>query len=337
MKHSALVIKIGIVAILLFPYLPLTAKKHCYNGQNTSTNSLYDDTNEDHWDEWCNEKGPISKEEFEDEDCDFDCEDECYPKKRRRFSCCTGPTGCGGDCCLEPLCDPCCPDIEELCPPECPPGPRGPRGTRGPRGRRGRDARNCSRVGEVTFTSFDMTTKQTKQVPFFTVYDVTPQIALRAWPLAPCSVDPVSLSFAIPKDFDHDGETRLELHFLVQKSHQADPLQNKQITVRVQGDFIGQENNLGTIFPFSIEKNVCIDEPTSLGCEKLRHYRVSIPLNTNLIEGQDFAILAIDRVFDYSCSTASTIIDTLTGAFCDYPYPVYLAGATFSYHRSCEK
>jgi hypothetical protein len=200
-------------------------------------------------------------------------------------------------------------------------GPTGPKGDTGPTGPQGKD---CAKFGELSFTPFEMTKKDKGHVPFFEVYDCEPAIAIRGWSMRPSyeTQEPISLYFEVPKDFDYRGTVAVDLHLLVQRQGN-EPQRNKKLAIRLRSDFKGSAQDLGSVFADCIDKEIYIDEPLrEFTGNKLKHYRVTIPLRASLIDPQDLVVLVLDR--------AACGIDSVEG---EYRGDVYLAGASFRYTR----
>ncbi len=217
-------------------------------------------------------------------------------------------------------------------------GPRGAAGVTGPKGATGAtgpSGKSCGGMGELAFTPFDMTTQDDHSAPFFKVYDTHPAIALRGWPMKPSfeGQNPISLYFEVPKDFDHQGKTELDLHIVVPRTgddhNDLEHVRNKKLKIRIRSDFKGNAQNLGCWFEDCVTECIKIEEPLpGLDCKKLRHYRVTVPLNSNHIDPQDLAILVIDRD---NCDGKKP-----HSRGKEYCKDVYLVGASFRYARKCE-
>ena len=219
-------------------------------------------------------------------------------------------------------------------------GPKGDTGLRGTTGVTGPSGKGCGKIGELAFTPFDMTTSDDSISSFFKVYDTQPEIALRGWPMKPSSEvqNPISLYFEVPKDLDNHGKTELDLHIVVTKTGDQ-PVTfggknmlcpEKNVKIRVRSDFKGNAQNIGCWFDDCETACVEIEEPSlTEKCQKLRHYRVTVPLKSKHICPQDLAILVIDRD---SCDDKTSH----GSGEKEYSQDVYLVGASFRYTRSCD-
>ncbi len=204
-------------------------------------------------------------------------------------------------------------------------GETGPTGATGATGACGLSA---SSNGELVFTPFDMTSAYgTQPTEFDRLYLTWPSIVIRGWAMRHSSNTqyPIGLYFEIPKDYDHTGYAEIDLQILVAQTS-SEPIRNKNITIRVRSDFKNNAQDLGCNFIGSISKTFKpIDEPSRVESgQKLRNYRVTIPLDSSQIDPQDLAILAFDRV---ACDSSQGMNDQ------EYEPDVYLAGVTLRYKR----
>ena len=167
--------------------------------------------------------------------------------------------------------------------------------------------------------------KKSELAAFLNVYDSQPPVALRGWPMKKSTLEqePISLYFEIPKDFEYKGDAEVDLHLLVANTSEY-PVTNKKINVRVRADYKGDTQDLGSCFMESKEKHVTIEEPhLALNCKRLKHYRVTVPLDTSKIDAQDLALFIFDR----------HSLNPEFGNASEYDADIYLAGVTFRYKR----
>jgi hypothetical protein len=208
-------------------------------------------------------------------------------------------------------------------------GPQGERGHRGATGATGPSGRGCCKVGELAFTPFDMTTCEEPLAPFVKIYDVQPKVAIRGWTMKPSNETqyPISLYFEVPKDFDCQGKTELDLHILVPRSEgvlvNGPQRQDNKVRIRVRSDFKGNSKTLGCWFEDCVTECIAVEEPVQKpDCKPMKHYRVTVPLKSKHIEPQDLGVLAFDR-------------DSCPGND-EFGRNVYLVGASFRYTIKCK-
>jgi len=210
-------------------------------------------------------------------------------------------------------------------------GSTGATGATGVTGPKGDSGKHCRRIwNDLSFTPFDMTTHMDETVPFFQVIDTNPCVALRGWCMRPSyqKQNPISLFFEVPKDFDHQGATELDLHVVVPRIEGKNEGCNK-VNLRVRSVSKGNGQTFGCDFEDCVSKCIEVEEPnTSEKCHKLRHFRVTFTLNSLHIDAQDLLWLVFDREH---CGN---------GPYCptdkEFRESVYLVGASFRYTTNCK-
>ena len=210
-------------------------------------------------------------------------------------------------------------------------GHTGVTGATGVTGPKGESGKHCRRMwNDLSFTPFDMTTHMDETVPFFEVMDTQPRVALRGWSMNPSwkKQNPISLFFEVPKDFDHKGDTELDLHIVVPYTQNKNEGRNK-VNLRVRSVSKGNTQTFGCEFDDCKAECIDVTEPApNEKCNKLRHFRVTFTLNSLHIDAQDLLWLVFDREH---CGN---------GPYCptdkEFCEAVYLVGASFRYTTNCK-
>ena len=201
-------------------------------------------------------------------------------------------------------------------------GATGETGSTGPTGVTGPAGACCDGLEELMFTSFDMTKLEVNDKTFKRLIAQTnPPIAIQGWTMVPSKAEqqPITLCFEVPKDFDYRGATEMDLHLLV-PSTSANRTSDAPVNIRVSYDSRNTQHEINGMFEVkTIEAKV--SEPTMVeGFAKLKHFRVTIPLNSLKFYAQDLAFFVFDRM-------------PVEGKHEEYNGEIYLASVAFRYKK----
>ena len=133
--------------------------------------------------------------------------------------------------------------------------------------------------------------------------------------------EPISLCFEVPKDYDFKGTTEVDIHLLVASTSDK-PVVNMPVNLRVQYDSKDNGHEIGGLFETKYA-SLIVEEPIIVqGNSRLKHYRVTVELDSLKFYPQDLALIVFDRGHDANVAND------------EYKGDVYLAGASFRYKRN---
>ena len=209
-------------------------------------------------------------------------------------------------------------------------GPTGATGLTGPTGATGATGEKgdcCDGLCELQFMTHAMTKADVNDKTLVRLIASTnPPIAFKGWAMKPSRAcqEPISMSFEVPKDFDHTGDTEVDLHLLVAKTL-PEHIVGAPVNIRLAYDSKDHGHDVHGEFETKYAL-VTVDEPAN-GTSKLKHYRVTIPLDSMKFYPQDLALMVIDRAVE------GVNPEMVTWPYNEYPSDVYLAGMTFRYKK----